>query len=46
MFTPDMNESDLSQQRAFEVIVSMFGLTFHQEAERNEGSQGGWHKNA
>jgi type II secretory ATPase GspE/PulE/Tfp pilus assembly ATPase PilB-like protein len=38
MFTnPDTNERDLSQQRAFEVIVGMFVMTFHDEAERNEG---------
>jgi hypothetical protein len=30
---------DKDQQRAFEVIVSMFVLTFHDEANRNEGSQ-------
>ena len=38
MFTnPDTIERDLSQQRAFEVIVGMFVMTFHDEAERNEG---------
>jgi hypothetical protein len=35
---PDTGEVDTSQQRAFEVIVSMFVLTFHREANRNEGS--------
>jgi predicted GTPase len=28
---------DESQKRAFKVIVSMFVITFHEEAERNEG---------
>jgi hypothetical protein len=34
---PDTNERDHAQQRAFEVIVSMFVLTFFEEAEDNEG---------
>ena len=34
---PETNERDETQQRAFEVIVSMFVLTFHREAEGNEG---------
>jgi len=34
---PDTNERDHAQQRAFEVIVSMFILTFYDEAEQNEG---------
>jgi hypothetical protein len=33
---PETGERDYSQQRAFEVIVSMFLLTFHDEAENNE----------
>jgi hypothetical protein len=38
MFTnPDTNERDLLQQRAFEVIVGMFVMTFHDKAARNEG---------
>ena len=38
LFTdPDTNERDHAQQRAFEVIVSMFILTFYDEAEQNEG---------
>jgi hypothetical protein len=35
----DTDHLDEDQQRAFEVIVSMFVLTFHDEANRNEGSQ-------
>jgi hypothetical protein len=34
---PDANERDHAQQRAFEVIVSMFILTFYDETEQNEG---------
>jgi hypothetical protein len=33
----ETNMIDSSQQRAFQVIVSMFVLTFHEEAERNKG---------
>jgi hypothetical protein len=33
---PETGERDYSQQRAFEVIVSMFVLTFHAEAALNE----------
>ena len=33
----DTNQLDRDQQRAFEVIVSKFVLTFHDEANRNEG---------
>jgi hypothetical protein len=36
---PDTDQVDMDQQRAFEVILSMFLLTFHQEAARNEGLQ-------
>jgi hypothetical protein len=34
---PETQAIDESQKRAFEVIVSMFVITFHKEAERNEG---------
>jgi hypothetical protein len=38
MFTdPETGDRDYSQQRAFEVIVSMFVMTFHDEATANEG---------
>jgi hypothetical protein len=33
----DTNERDHAQQQAFEVIVSMFVLTFFDEAQDNEG---------
>jgi hypothetical protein len=36
---PDTGKIDTCQQRAFEVIVSMFILTFHREANLNEGLQ-------
>jgi hypothetical protein len=39
MFTdPVTKVVDASQKRAFEVIVSKFVLTFHEEADRNEGN--------
>jgi hypothetical protein len=34
---PETQAIDESQRRAFKVIVSMFVITFHKEAERNEG---------
>jgi hypothetical protein len=38
LFTdPDTNKHDYAQQQAFEVIVSMFVLTFYDEVEQNEG---------
>jgi hypothetical protein len=41
LFTdPETGERDISQQRAFEVIVSMFVLTFHKEAKKNEPKVG------
>jgi hypothetical protein len=35
---PATKQMDTSQQRAFEVIVSMYVPTFHDEAEQNEGA--------
>lgn len=35
----ETGETDEDQQRAFEVITSMFILTFHEDASRNEGLQ-------
>jgi hypothetical protein len=38
LFTdPDTNKCDYAQQQAFEVIVSMFVLTFYDEVEQNKG---------
>jgi hypothetical protein len=34
---PETQAIDESQKRAFEVIVSMFVITFHKEAEQNAG---------
>jgi hypothetical protein len=36
---PETQAINESQERAFKVIVSMFVITFHKEAERNEGKQ-------
>jgi hypothetical protein len=34
---PEAQAIDESQKHAFKVIVSMFVITFHEEAEWNEG---------